>query len=173
MPSAGNARTSAACPRDVSDAAHELLVLALRIVDDGDRGPRDGGELRGFTGMVHSQLDGGRGVAVAKAEDRERQADRVVEVAFGRQHAHRTTVGAQNRRQHLLHGRLAVAADNDQDGKVEPGAPVRGQLAERDERIWHRDAIARKRVRAVRATSAAGRRALSSSDEIVAVEPFP
>ena len=36
-------------------------------------------------------------MAVAKAEDRERKADRVVEIAFGREHARRTEVRAQDR----------------------------------------------------------------------------
>ncbi len=71
--------------RDRLDGRHELLVLTLRVVDEGDRRRRDlprGGRSRPT--MVHAELDDRRrDAAVAQAQQRQRQADVVVEVAFG------------------------------------------------------------------------------------------
>ena len=43
--------------RHVVDAAHEFLVLALRVGDDGDRRLCNRGELARFAAMVHADLE--------------------------------------------------------------------------------------------------------------------
>ena len=42
---------------DFGHARHELLVLALRVVDDDDRRPRDRREVARLAAMVHAELD--------------------------------------------------------------------------------------------------------------------
>ncbi len=44
---------------NVGDTHHEFLVLALRIVDERDRRPRDRRERRRLAAMVHPELDRG------------------------------------------------------------------------------------------------------------------
>ena len=48
---------SACSARDVVDAAHEFLVLALRVVDERDRRLRDAREVARLAAMVHADLD--------------------------------------------------------------------------------------------------------------------
>ena len=115
--------------RDVGDALHELLMLALRIVDESHRRLRHRRELRGFSRMIHAELDRRCGVFGAQAQQRERQADRVVVVALRRERARLAEMGAQDSRQHFLDGGLAVAADDDDDGNREARAPMRREIA--------------------------------------------
>ena len=157
--------------RHVGDAAHEFLMLALGVVDHGDRRLRDGSELRRLARMVHAELDRGRGMLRAKTEQRQRKADRVVEVAFGREHPRAAEVSAQHRRQHFLDRRLAVAADDGDDRKRKPRAPVRRQLAERAQRVRHGDEIARESIRPVEGDERGDRALVARGvDEIVSVE---
>ena len=138
---------------------------------DGDRRLRDGGELRRLAGMVHADLDRGRRMLRAQTEQRQRQADRVVEVAFGREHPRAAEMRAQDRREHFLDRRLAVAADDGDDRKREPRAPVRRQHAEGAQRIRHGDEIARERIRPVeRDERGDGALLPRGVDEIVPVE---
>ncbi len=63
--------------RDVGDALHEFLVLALRVVDERDRRLRDRRELGGLARVVHAELDRRRRVlaragAAASAAGRSR-----------------------------------------------------------------------------------------------------
>ncbi len=88
---AGGQRADQVCVLrgDVADGAHEFLVLALRIVDERDGRLRDRRELRRLAAVVHPELDHGDAVRAAEREQRQRQPDRVVEIAFGREHVRR------------------------------------------------------------------------------------
>ena len=65
-----------------------------------------------------------------KAQKRERQAHRIVEIALGREHVRSSEVRPQNRGQHLFDRRLAVAADHHNDGDTKPCPPMRTQRHE-------------------------------------------
>jgi len=157
--------------RDLADRAHELLVLALGVVDHGDGRARDGGEHRGLAGVVHSDLDHRGTMRGAKAQQRQRQADRVVEVARGRQHRRVAEVRAQDGRDHLLDRRLAVAADHRDQRQREPLPPPRGKASQRRQRVGDDDQVPGQRLRARlgdhRCDGAARKRL---GDEVVAVE---
>ena len=116
-------------------AGHEFLVLALRVVDDRDRRLRDRAQLARLAAMVHAEFDHGRAMRLAQAQQAQRQSDRVVEIALRGQHGGVAVVRAEDRRDHFLHRRLAVAADDDRQRDVELAAPERREAAERRERI--------------------------------------
>ena len=88
---------------DVGDALHEFLVLALGVVDHSDGGLRDRGKRRRFAGMIHSDLDCGRGVGEAQAQYRQRQADLVVEVAGRSEHIVGAELHPQDGRGEVVH----------------------------------------------------------------------
>ena len=156
---------------DLVDRAHEFLVLALRIGDHADRRPRDRGELAGLAAMVHPDLEHGEPLRIAQAQHRERQADRVVEIARGRGDRVGTGARPEHRRDHLLGRRLAVAADDHRDRNVEAAAPVRGQRAECGQRLVDGDQVAGKTRCPVARDQRRGRAAGEGlGDEIVAVE---
>ena len=77
----------------------------------------------------------------AQLEQGQRQADVVVEVAGGGQHAvgRIAELRAQDRRAHFLDRGLAVAAGDAQQRDREAAAPVRCQGTEREARIGHGD----------------------------------
>ncbi len=109
----------------------------------------------------------------AQPEQREREADGVVEVAARREHRVVAVMHAQDRGDHLLHGGLAVAAHHDDHRQVEAATPVRSELAQRGERVVDGD------ERAARAVAAAGvdergsrARGEGVGDEVVTVEAF-
>ena len=157
---------------DVTDARHEFLVLALRVVDHDDRRSRDRRERAGLAAVVHAELDDRCAVVRAQAQQRQRQADRVVQVAARREDAAGAVPGTQDRGRHLLDGRLAVAADDDDERRIETRTPGRREFAQRGERVGHRDhrpRVAAAALRHHRGGRAARERA---GDEIVAVEPF-
>ncbi len=121
-------------------ARHELLVLALRVVDQADGGRGDGGELGDLADMVHAELDDAGEVpglvVLAQAQQRQRHADVVVQVAFGRE-GRIGLPGAQDRRDHLRDRGLAVAAGHRDQRKVAAPSPSRRQLAEGAPRVGH------------------------------------
>ena len=88
-------------------------------------------ELRGLAAMVHAELDHRGPVLAPQAQQRERQADRVVEVAFGGEHVVGTEGLAQDRREHLLHRGLAVAAHHHGERHLELRPPVGGEPPQR------------------------------------------
>ncbi len=158
---------------DIGNALHEFLVLALRVVDDRDGRLRDGSEFGRLAGMVHPEFDRGDVVFRKQAQQRQRKADRVVQVAFRRQRARPAVVRAQDRRQHFLDGGLAVASDDDDDGKHEPGPPMRGQRTQRSERVRHRNEVAGERSDPILGHERGGRSVLERClHEIVSVEAF-
>jgi hypothetical protein len=121
---------AAVLARDRVDGRHELEVLALRVVDERDRRRGDLRKAGDLARVVHAQLDDRRPAAFAQAQQRQRQADVVVEVAFGGERRI-ADPRAEDRRDHLRHRRLAVAA-RDRDERHREAAPPRGrELAQR------------------------------------------
>ncbi|EWS52529.1 hypothetical protein X551_04683 [Methylibium sp. T29] len=122
------------------DAGHEFLVLALGVVDQRDRRRGHARELGDLADVVHAQLDDRRAVpgvgVLAQPQQRERHADVVVEVALGRE-CRVADPGAQDARDHLRHGGLAVAAGHGDQRQAHAGAPVRAQRAERGAAVGH------------------------------------
>ena len=135
--------------RDLGDVLHEFLVLALRVVDERDGRARDRGEAGGLARMVHAQLDHRRAVGLAQIEQRQRQADVVVEIALGREHLRVAEVRAQDRRDHLLHRGLAVGAGDRDRAECRSDAPVRRQAAQARAACRRRRAAAGARASAV------------------------
>src|SRR5690606_24586632 len=119
------------------DRAHELLVLALRVVDEGHTGLDDLGEPGDLPRTIHPEFDDGRAVLLAQAEDGQRHADFIVEVARSRQALLAADRLREDGREHLLHRGLAVAAGDRDHQRVEPAPPATGKLAERAAGIGH------------------------------------
>ena len=125
---------------DIGDRFHELLVFALGVVHQPHRGLRNGRERGGFARVVHAQLNGGNAVALAQTEQRERQADVVVEIAGGGKGVFGAPVLAQYRGDHFLHRGLAVRTGDGNERNVKAAAPVRGQAAKAAPGVSHHDA---------------------------------
>ncbi len=78
---------------------------------------------------------------------------------------------AQDRREHFLDRRLAVAADDDDHGDRELAAPVRRERAKRGLRVGDDDEVAGEVVGAIGGDQRGNGAALEScGDEVVAVE---
>ena len=92
--------------------------------------------------MIHPDLHGCGAMRGSQTKHGQRQADLVVEVSGRGEHVLVAEFGAQDRRRHLLHGRLAVAADDGDNRQHEAPAPERGERPERDERIGHSEKAA-------------------------------
>src|SRR5256885_13191735 len=122
--------------RDLGDAFHELLVFALGVVDERYRRRGDGGKRGGFPRMIDPQLDHRCTVVPVQSQQRQRQADVVVEIALGRERARLAEMLAQDRRDHFLHRGLAVGADDRYQRDVEAHAPMRGEPSERETRVF-------------------------------------
>ena len=116
--------------------------------------------------MVGTHLDDREAMSGFEAQQRQRHADVVVEVTARRE----CRAGAREyRREHLLGGRLAVAAAHAEHEGAAPRAPVRRDRSERRERVPDHDLRQRRIDRAAhdgacRATPG------STRDELVAVE---
>ena len=121
---------------------HEFLVLTLGVVDQSHRGLTNGRQLCNFAGMVHAHLQHSNAMRCRQAQQIQRHADGVVEVAACGQR--RITVaahmGAQNRCNHLRHGGLAIAAGHRNQRQLKLAAPGAGQSAQRQQGIWHLNA---------------------------------
>ena len=130
---------SAVLPCHRIHAAHELEMLALRVVDEHDRRRSDRGEPGDLADVVHAELDHAGAMTGAQAQQGERHADVVVEIAFGGERA-LASPGAKDRGNHLRHRGLAVAAGHGGQRQIEATAPRRGQIAEGDARIGDLDA---------------------------------
>ena len=102
-------------------------MFALRVVHHHDRRLRDGAKLARLAAMIHAELDRRRAVRRRQPEQRQRQPDRVVEIALGCEHCVGAEVRAEDRGQHFLDRGLAVAADHDRERQREASAPVRGK----------------------------------------------
>ena len=111
-------------------AGHELLMFALRVVDKRHRGCGQRGQQRHFARVIHAQLHHAHAVplavVLAQAQQRERQADVVVEVALRGKSAV-ALPGAQDARHHLRDRRFAVAACHCRQRQMHAVAPGAGQ----------------------------------------------
>jgi hypothetical protein len=108
---------------------HAFEVSALGIGDQGHGRRADRGQVGDFTGMVHAHLDHRRTVRGIQAEQRERQADVVVQVAARRQHGI-AELRLEDGCDHFLGCRLAIRAGNGDHRQREAGAPGGGEAAQ-------------------------------------------
>ena len=139
-------RASACSAATSATLAHEFLVLALRVVDERDRRLRDRRELarsrRGW--FMPSSIDGGA-VRGAQAQQRQRQADRVVEIALAsRARAASPKCARRIAASISLTVVLPLLPTTTMTGMRELRAPVRGERAERRQRVGDRDQVARR-----------------------------
>ena len=148
-------------------------MLALRVVDECDGGPGDPREIRCFPGMVHPDLDHRRAVLAAQAEQRQRQADLVVEVAVGCQHVRLAPVLAQATRDHLLDRGLSIRPCHRRKRQIEAPAPMSGERAEPRRGIRYRSkrqGRSKRRRAFVPDQGGRGTRARRLRHEIVSIE---
>ena len=110
-------------------------MLALCVVHEGNGGLRDVREIGDLALVVHAQLDRAPAVRLAHAQERERQADVVVEVAGSGEDRAFALAAAQDGSEHLLHRGLAVRAHHGDERGTEAQPPVPRQRAERKPRI--------------------------------------
>ncbi len=129
---------AAVLARDGLDAGQEFLVLALRVVDQHRLRLDERGQLRSLAGVVHAELDDAgavpAAVVLAQAQQGQRHADVVVEVARGGEAA-LAVPGAQDRADHLRDRGLAIAAGDGQQRQVQVAPPGRGELLQRGQRV--------------------------------------
>ena len=121
------------------DRAHEFLMLALGVVDQGDGRLGDAGQVGDLAGMIHAQLDDGVAMLGAQAEQRQRQADVVVEIAPCRQSAVLARRRGQDGGQHLGDGGLAVAAGDGDHRNVEASPPTGRRRTQRQAGVGNQD----------------------------------
>ena len=114
---------------------HELEVLALRVVDQRHGGRRDAREVGDLARVVHAELDRAAAMLRAQAQQSERQADVVVEVAERREHRLVACVPPQDRSEHLLYGGLAVGAHDRDERRCKALPPVARKVAESQPRV--------------------------------------
>ena len=107
--------------------------------------------------MIHAELDHREPVRRVQTEQRERQADVVVEVARRREPRVFADRSREDRRDHLLDRRLAVAARDRDERHREALAPAVRQRTERGARVLYLDDRKRPGIalRGSRDTSAA------------------
>ena len=121
-------------------AGHELLVFALRVVDERHRRRRQPGQLPDLPRVVHAQFHHAHAVpdlvVLAHPQQGQRQADVVVQIALGGERSG-AVASAQDGRDHLRHRGLAVAAGHRDQRQVETVPPCRGQRLQGRQRIGH------------------------------------
>ena len=118
-------------------AIHEFLVLALGIQHQRHLWAGHGGQTGNLAGVVHAHFHHTHAMGIGEAQQRERHADVVVEIAAcgkGRLLAH---VGNQNGGDHFLDGGLAVAAGDGNERQAEACTPAGRQRAQRQPGIGH------------------------------------
>ena len=115
---------------DLGHRLHEFLMFALGIVDQRDGGRCDVGKHVDFARMVHAEFDRADPMVATQAQQRERQADRVVEIAMREK---RVVAGMRDKNgaQHLRDGGLAVAASHRDQWQREPAPPGACKRAQR------------------------------------------
>ena len=121
-------------------------VCAHGVVDQRHLRPRQTGEVADLAEMVHAHLDHRIAVRRAQRQQRQRQADVVVEVAGGGVHGISTGVGAQDGGHHLLDRGLAVGAGDADALYLQPCAPGGGQGAQRQPGVGDADHAAARRL---------------------------
>ncbi len=133
------------------DRAQALEMRGRDAGDDAHVRLRDLRQAPDLARPVHAELEDRRFLRAREAEQGEREADQVVLRARRAQHPPRAEGARQDRGQHLLGGRLAVAAGHGHDARAATPAMERGQVAERGERVAHRDDAAAERPLRMRA----------------------
>ena len=118
---------------------HELQVLALCVVDQRHCGAGQSRQQGNFPGMVHAQLEHCDLVLRAQAQQGQRQADVIVQIALGGQTG-LGFPGLQNRGQHLGHRGLAIAASHSDQRQAELPAPAAGELGQGQAGVGHQQA---------------------------------
>ncbi len=123
-----------------------LLGHALKVTQTGQMGPQcvtdqrhgrrsQAGEIGDFARVVHTHLDNRNTVLGAQTQQRQRQADVIVEVAGRRQYGSGRVAAlafdtrSRNGSAHFLDRRFAVAAGHTDQRKIELPTPPRGQGA--------------------------------------------
>jgi hypothetical protein len=91
-----------------------------------------------FAGVIHPHFDDSGTMRAPQAQQRQRQANIVIQVAPGRQDSGAES-GFENRRNHLLGRRLAVGAGHRDHWQRETGTPGRGQSTQRQAGIVDHD----------------------------------
>jgi hypothetical protein len=99
-----------------------LQVLGRDARDDARVRLCDLGEPPHLAGTVHAELDDGDALRFLEPEQGERQADEIVLRAARVQHGVRPERLAENRRRHLLGGRLAVASRDGEHARAPAAA---------------------------------------------------
>ena len=151
---------------DAGEVAESLEVLVAGVRDQRDRGPRERGERGDLARVIRAHLDHRMAVRGLEPQQRQRHADVVVEVAAG---GERRSRAGEDRRQHLLGGRLAVAAADAEHECVAACAPGGGERGER--RLGVRDGdLGQGAVGGSRDHGARGPARGRGRDECVAVE---
>jgi hypothetical protein len=137
---------------DVRHRGKMAGVGALGVVDGHRIGARQAGQIADFAGMVHAHLDHGKTVCRAQAQQGQRHADVVVQIAGGGQHGVFAGFGHQDGAQHFLDAGLAAAAG---DAGHTPGkahrAPMRRQPAQGRQGVVHPDQAGAGQLRKIRA----------------------
>ena len=121
------------------DRPHELLVLALRVVDQRDGGTHEFGEIGDLADVVHAEFEHGGAVLPGELPQHQRHADVVVEVAPRRQATLVAVRRRQDRGDHLRDRGLAVASGHRDDRQREPRAPLGCRESERAPAVRHDD----------------------------------
>ena len=116
---------------DIFNRAKETDMRGQGVVDHCHIGCGQARQVVDFACMVHAHFQYGVLMRLAQAQQHQRQADVVVEIAFGMEHGGvRSGVRPQDRRQHFLDRGLAVAAGDGDHRNGEAPAPGGSQPAQ-------------------------------------------
>ena len=159
-------------PRDGLAAAHELEVRHADVRDDGHvrRGHRC--ERRDLAGVIHAHFKHAHLIAAPRPQERERDADVVVQIALG---SRNLKMFAEHRRRQIFRARLAIATRQPDGLERQRAAVVRREFLQTGERVRDEDdGEVRRQIRGHflhhRARRAAPR---GLGDESVRVEILP
>jgi hypothetical protein len=124
------------CGDDAFQRAEAGEVRRRGVSDDGDVGADEGGERGDFAGVVCADFDDGVAVFVGQAQQGERYANVVVEVALGGQGL---SLLLQEALQDFFGGGFAVGAGDGNEGGTATFAAVTGKGSERREAVFDDD----------------------------------
>ena len=127
---------------------HASKMCSLCIRDDSNRWLRQLGQRGNFSGMAHAQLNHSVPMLWRQTQERERQADFVIEVTQRTEHGIRTDRDAKEMRHEFFGRGLTVGPGDSHDGQTVALAPGLPQGAQRKPRIItnnQRPAIQRRR----------------------------
>ena len=152
--------------RHAFEAPEALEVLGAGIGDEANRGTRDVDQGRDLARVIGAHLHHRKAVRGLEAQQRQRHADVVVEIAARGETAARLS---EDRGGHFLRGGLAVAAGDPDQRPAEGRAPAASRALERRLGVGHDDLRQRHRLPGVD-QRAGGPLAVRGGDELVAVE---